>query len=171
MIAAGLLLLGACVSAPGNIADWNPYVGGIDALSDREFAAVLDEAKEKYLAGPNDEIRVRLGYLLSRPDRPAQDIGESRRVLAEIDPDSAYAPLRDLLQREVELLSELGSAGRETSNLSAQVAMLEADIAEQHTRLVALQSRIAELQTQLEALKSIETKITEDQKAIDELSQ
>ena len=170
VIAAGFLLLGACVSAPGNMANWNPYVDGVDALSDPEFAATLDEANEKYLAEPDDEIRARLGYLLSRPDRPTQDLGESRRLLAEIEPDSAYAPLRDLLRREVDLLSELKSAREETSDLSAHVATLEADVAEQHARLVALRSRIVELQAQIEALKSIETKITEDQKTIEELS-
>jgi hypothetical protein len=129
------VLLAGCLSSPSRTALRPDFAGQIDADDPAGFQAAREAAIQQYEESPDDEARLRLAYLLSRPDPSMQQLTRGREVLAEIEADSENAPLRDMLDRELALLMELQRA----------------------------QGRVLELQAQLEALKAIETEITESQ--------
>lgn len=103
-----------------------------------ELLASLD-----HLAIQPDALdRLRLACLLSRPNLPTQDIHKSQLLLTEIPPDSPYAPIRDLLARELDQLVVLRSA----------------------------RCRIEELEVQLKTLKSLDADLTQGQTELEELA-
>jgi hypothetical protein len=128
-------LLAGCVGSSLRPAPWPDYAGQLDLANPAAVQAARESAQQQYAASPDDETRLRLAYLLSRPDPSMQQLLRGREVLAEIEADSDHAPLRDMLDRELALLMDLQRA----------------------------RGRVLELQAQLEALKAIETEITERQ--------
>jgi hypothetical protein len=129
------LLLAGCLGSPSRTALWPDFAAQLDLDNPAGIQAARESAIQQYEDSPDDEARLRLAYLLSRPDTSMQQLTRGREVLAEIEVDSENAPLRDMLDRELALLMDLQSA----------------------------QGRVLELQAQLEALKAIETEIAESQ--------
>lgn len=129
------VLLAGCLGSPSRTALWPDFAGQLDPNDPAGIQAARESAIRQYEENPDDEARLRLAYLLSRPDPSMQQLAQGREVLAEIEADSENAPLRDMLDRELALLIDLQRA----------------------------QGRVLELQAQLEALKAIETEIAESQ--------
>jgi hypothetical protein len=156
MIKRSLVLLAswvlvACVSPQAQPArdaivgfnDWLAFVASANDLTPDELDVERADASSQYRHQPSDDIRLRLAYLVSRPPSAEQDLEQGRAILAEIDPGSPNAPLRDLVAHELALLAELNAA----------------------------RQRVNELQAQLDALKAIETDLTENQRIIEDRSQ
>jgi hypothetical protein len=129
-------------TATPRLDDWLTFVNHVNGLDTAELIDEYSVARNRLRGQRRDVDRLRLSYLLSRPNLPMQDISKSQILLAEIGSDSSYAPYRDLVARELVLLIDLQAAQR-----SAQ-----------------------ELQTQLETLKGIDTDLTQGQAEIEELS-
>lgn len=154
VIALAIAVLGGCTAmAPSgpspapcprpSLADWVAFVDRVDRL---DAAGLVDEytiTTERLGDLPRDADRLRLSYLLSRPELPMRDVARSETLLAQISSESDYAPYRDLMIRELAMANELRAAQK-----SAQ-----------------------ELRTQLEALKGIDTDLTRGQEEIEELTQ
>jgi hypothetical protein len=121
------------------MADWVAYTHQIAGMDTAGVLAERESVSRRYASLPDDEIRMRLAYVLSRPDASMQLLTRSREILAEVSAASEMAPLRDLLDREISLLIELQRA----------------------------QGRTLELQAQLEALKVIEAEMLESREALD----
>jgi len=122
---------------------WVAYVKHVDGLDEagltQEYALTL----ERYRAEPDDATRLRLSYLLSRPQLPERNVTMSQVLLSQVPADSAYAPLRALLAQETALMIDLEGARQQAQQLRAQ----------------------------LEALKGIDTDMSRGQDEIEELSQ
>lgn len=129
------VLLAGCVGSPSRTPLWQDIMGQLDPNNSAAFQAARESALQQYEESPDDKARLRLAYLLSRPNPSMQQLSRGREVLAEIEADSENAPLRGMLDRELALLMDLQRA----------------------------QGRVLELQAQLEALKAIETEIAESQ--------
>ena len=141
LAASGCVTTNGWVTRP-QLGDWLEFmeqVNGLDAQAlEQEYAVAL----EGLGAGTEAADRLRLAYLLSRPGLASQDIHRAQLLLTEIPAESAYAPIRDLMAREL-----------------AQLVQLQ-----------AARERVQELETQLENLKSIDTELTEVQAEMEELS-
>lgn len=122
---------------------WLHFVGRIETLGALELASERDRVLIEHRQQPSDGSRLALGFLLSRPQVLVHDVDKSRALLAEIDASGAYAPIRDLLLRELATIDEVA----------------------------ALKVEIAHLRSQLDALRAIETDLTENQKEIEEVRQ
>jgi hypothetical protein len=125
-----------------SVAEWVAFVDHVDGLDETGLVEEYATTLARYQQAPDDAERMRLSYLLSRPQLPMRDIGASQVLLTQISADSPYAPLRDLLAQETALQIDL-QAAREQAH---------------------------QLRTQLEALKGIDTDLTRGQEEIEELS-
>lgn len=145
MIRASQLLLAClwltgCQATPPEKTDWFAYTDRIDGMDPAAVRAQRESMMRQYEFEADDETRMRLGYVLSRPDPSLQQLAQGREILAEISDASDLAPLRDLLDREIALLIEI-----------------------QQQR-----GQILELQAQLEALKAIEAEMIESRQSMEE---
>lgn len=130
-----------CVTS--ELGDWLAFMNQIDDLDE---TALMDEYRsvlQRLLVLSDDADRLRLSYLLSRPGLPVRNVDQSRALVAEVDPEGACGPYRDLMSREIARGDDLESIRR-----SAR-----------------------ELRSQLEALKGIDTDLTRGQQELEELSQ
>lgn len=148
---AGIAFFTACLAGCAAIERWNTdvrlsewvaFVDHVNALEPAEFNEELRASFDTLGNQPSALDRLHLAYLLSRPNLATQDIRKSQLLLTEIPPDSPYAPIRDLLARELDHLTALRSAS----------------------------SRIEELEVQLKTLKSIDADMTKGQTQLEELS-
>lgn len=141
-----LTLTGCAVMEPWRanprLEDWVAFADRVNGLDAAELVNEYEIFNQRLQEQPGDADRLHLSYLLSRPGLPMQDIGKSQALLAEIGPDSVYAPYRNMLARELVLLLDLQ----------------------------AEQKRVRELHAQLEALKGIDADLSEGQAEIEELS-
>ncbi len=138
--------------------NWLLFADRVNRMESLELVIERDATVARYREqATDDETRLRLAYLLSRPRMPVQELTESRTLLAGIGADSVYASLADLVARELMLITELSASQQQTDELQGRVRDLE--------------TQVANLQTQLDALKAIETDLTEDQKNTEELPQ
>jgi DNA repair exonuclease SbcCD ATPase subunit len=181
ILAACVLTLGACASTPSDVDDWAAFVSEADRYSQTELQARIAAAHERYREAPDDLARLRLAYLLGLPVAATQDVDAGRALLVEVDPDGRYSSLRSLVTRQIALMARLQSARQELHERDSEIGSLRNRIGEleaQNDRpppdngeaeLQALRARVRELQAQLDALKSIETEMTEGQKAIDDI--
>jgi uncharacterized coiled-coil DUF342 family protein len=119
---------------------------------------------DQYEMQPTDSNRLRAGYALSRPGASPVQLARGREILAEIPPGSDLAPMRELLDREIEKSIEVQGAESRVLELQAQLSELRAQLGE-------LQGQLDELQGQLDALKSIEEEMVESQQQADEINQ
>jgi uncharacterized coiled-coil protein SlyX len=179
-LAVGILLLvaGCAHWPPSN----QPAVGltEIDDLDSNGLIQERDAALTRYRQQPDDETRLRLAYVLSRPDPSTQDLEASRRLLDEIGSDSDYAALRDALRREIALLNELENARRRADVQQARLDAIESDLvtsqelsqeltaysqelAANRRELRMLHRKLEELQGQLDALRAIEADLADDE--------
>jgi hypothetical protein len=141
-IAAPVKQESSCAEAAA-IVNWLRLVGRIEKLSSLELASERDRIFREHHKQPGDGSRLVLGYLLSRPELLVQHLDKSRVFLTEIDTSSAYAPVRDLLLRELAMIDKIAD----------------------------LKTQITRLQSQLDALRVIETDLTENQKEFEEVPQ
>ncbi len=142
-----MLALAGCVATGPwphhpQLDDWVAFRNRVDGLDGAALLTEYEAASEQLREQPGDSVRLHLSYLLSRPNLPMRDMSKSQALLAEISPDSVYAPFRDLLAREFVLQIELETARKE----------------------------VQELRAQLEALKGIDADLSEGQAEIEELS-
>lgn len=167
LIVLFLLLAGCAVTEPPPAdVPRASFVEGIDQLAPEEFLAARNEALERYARDPSDANRLRLSYILSRPNSPTQDLVTSRALLEEISAQSEVALLRDSMQREIELLAELKKARQDVAEQQARLEAVQQDLEKSErlkselqstrNRLDALQGEFADLRAQLAQLKSIE---------------
>lgn len=170
-----LLALGACASMPCNLEDWAGFADGADHLSPEELRARISSVAERYETSPDDLTRLQLAYLLSRPAPATLDVEAGRQLLDEIDSESAYSSLRDLVRRQIEAEARFRSARREVQERNAEIELLQEQIGKLEPRVdreaevQLLRDRVRELESKLEALKSIEAQMSKGQKALDEL--
>lgn len=109
-----------------------------DSLKDADARAERKAESQRYASNPDDETRWRLAYAMSRPEASLQQLAKSRVILAEIPAQSDVAPLRDLLDREIQLLIELQKSKAQALELQAQLDALkdiEAEMAEHRQNL------------------------------------
>lgn len=109
--------------------DWVVYRHRADGLDAADFPARLEEAERQYGLRPDDVNRMRLAYLLSRPDPTLQQLKRAREVLSGISNSSELAPFRDPLDREIGLLMQLKQDKGRMDELQAQLDALEAQLA------------------------------------------
>jgi polyhydroxyalkanoate synthesis regulator phasin len=172
---ACLLVLSACASTQVDVADWAGFVDEVDRLSPEELGLRLADTDRHFRTAPDDLTRLQLGYLLSRPVPGTQDVEAGRALLGEIDADSPYSALRDLVQKQVAVEGALQSARREVAEQNSQIEVLRQQVSEleprvhRETELQALREKVGELEAKLEALKTIEAEMAKGQKAMDEL--
>lgn len=166
-----ILFLTGCSAwrAPGT--DWGSLVTGAEGLNAEALVAERDRAVQAYSTAPTDETRLHLAYLLSRPGTAVQDLEASQELLNEIPPASPYAPVRDLLRREVGLVAQLEAARRVSRLQASRLDAVEADLADRD-RLSAdlertreecrmLRAQLQEAHRQLGALKAIDSDLAE----------
>lgn len=174
-VLAFLLALGACASMPCNLEDWASFADGTDHLSPEELGARISSVDERYRTSPDDLTRLQLAYLLSRPAPATQDVEAGRQLLDEIDSESAYSSLRDLVRRQIEAEARFQSTRRKVQECNSEIELLHEQIDKLEPRIdreaeaQALRARVRDLESKLEALKSIEAQMSKGQKAIDEL--
>ena len=126
-----------------SLVEWLSFVEEINKLSHEELLARYEDAIKRLKNHSDDRIKIDLSFILSRPNTSIYNIEKSRALLSEINGDSVYAPLRDLMLREIIQIAEFQAAN----------------------------SQLKELHTQLEMLKKIDGDITESQKEIEEVAQ
>lgn len=165
-IALSVWLLTGCASTPlpdparsvdtvPILTRWSSFVRYIQSLQPSDLEFERDLAIERYQTLPNDLNRLRLAYLLSRPRLPEPEPSRSQALLAEIDTSSELAALRDLVGKELALLSELDAHRQQVDKLKGRVQ--------------ALNSQVQGLQAQLNTLRTIETDINDTQRELEEL--
>jgi len=121
--------------------DWVAFRNRVDSFGGAALVTEYEAASEQLRERPGDSVRLHLSYLLSRPDLPMRDMSKSQALLAEINPDSTYAPIRDLLAREFVLQIELETARKNVRDLHAQLEALkgiDADLSEGQTEIEEL---------------------------------
>jgi len=168
-----LILLAGCAHWQSRSEQPTVVLMEIDDLGPEGLVQERDAAVALYQQAPSDETRLRLAYVLSRPNPSTQDLETSRKLLDEIGPDSDNVALRDALRREIALLNELELARRRADAQQDRLDAIEADLVrnqELSTELAAnrrelkrLHGRLEELQEQLEALKAIEADLAKDE--------
>lgn len=149
------LWLAACQSTPPATQDWADFLGRIDRMDAQQLQLAGDALMSQYEVHPTDSNRLRAGYALSRPGASPEQLTQSREMLAEIPPGSDLAPMRDLLDREIDTSIEMQGAESRVLELQAQLS--------------ALQAKLGELQSQLDTLKSIEEEMVESLQQADEM--
>jgi hypothetical protein len=170
-----VLVLGACATAPYDLADWSSFADQVDRLSSEELAERISGADEQYRTSPDDLKRLQLAWLLSRPAPDTQDVEAGRQLLEEIDNDSPYSALRDVIRRQIVVENKLQAARQEIRERNSEIEFLQQQIGQLEPRIdreaevEVLRARVHELESKLEALKSIETEMSKGQKAIDEM--
>lgn len=175
LLMALVMLLGACASTSSDVADWARFASDVDRLSAEELGTRISGADEHYRTSPDDLTRLQLAYLLSRPEPETQDVEAGQRLLEEIDADSPYSALRDVVQRQIVAEGKLQSARQEIRERNSQIELLRQQIdrleprVDREAEVQVLRSRVRELESKLEALKSIEAEMSKGQKAIEEL--
>lgn len=127
-ILVGLVLcMSSCQVLPPRTADWSEYTRAFDSLdSVRAMDEMRAQALETYEEQPDDPARLKLAYVLSRPNAPLPLLERSRGILAEIPPDSPYAAMRDLLDGELRALVELRRTQGYTMELEERLEALKA---------------------------------------------
>jgi len=178
LIAAVLLLVAGCVQWPPSSHQSTMVLTEIDDLGPDGLMQERDAALALYQQHPDDETRLRLAYVLSRPNPSTQDLEASRRLLDEIGPDSDYVALRDALRREIALLNELEVARQRADAQQAQLDAIETDLVKSQAlsaelstnrrELRRLHKQLEELQGRLDALKAIEADLADDTTVPDE---
>lgn len=121
---------------------WLGFAAGANALTPAELATRRRSAGERFRHTANADDRLRFAYLLSRPAPTGQNLDRSRELLLALPAQHRYAPLRDLILRELDLTVNLSSA----------------------------RNKVRAQQAQLEALKAIEADLTENQKELEQLA-
>lgn len=149
------LWLAACQSTPPARQNWADFLNRIDRMDTQQLQLARDALKSQYAVQPTDLNRLWAGYALSRPDASPEQLAQSRKILAEIHADSELAPLRDVLDREIEKSIELQNAESRVLELQAQLSELRA--------------QLGKLRAQLDALKSIEEEMVKSQQQADEM--
>ncbi len=142
-IAVSVPVTPAPQSEAATVEDWLEFIGRIKTLDALELAGERDRIVMEHRERPSDGSRLALGYLLSQPQPLVRDIEKSRMLLDAVVSSSAYAPVRDLVVRELAKIDEITD----------------------------LQAQVTRLQSQLDALKVIETDLTENQKELEEVPQ
>lgn len=156
------LWLTACQSTPPARQDWADFLNRIDRMDTQQLQLARSALVSQFEVQPTDLNRLRAGYALSRPDAAPEQLAQSRKILAEMHADSELAPMRDVLDREIQKSIELQGA-------ESQVLELQAQLSELRAQLDELQVQQFVLQAQLEALKSIEEEMVESQQQADEI--
>lgn len=167
------LSLCACASSRPDLADWVRFVDSAESYGPAGLEAHIEATRDQYRAAPDDLTRLRLAFLLSCRDEGAADLDASHALLAEVSGQSTYAPMRDMVERHIELVAEIRTMQQEIDRRAARIRELDDRIESleaQESEVRALRARVLELHAQIDALKSIETDISEGQKKIDELS-
>lgn len=149
------LWLAACQSTPPARQDWADFLDRIDGMDAQQLQLARDALVNQFELQPTDSNRLRVGYALSRPGAPSEQLARSRAILAEIPPGSDLAPMRDVLDREIAKSIEVQEAESRVLELQAQLGDLRA--------------QLGELQAQMDALKSIEEEMVESQQQADEI--
>ena len=149
------LWLAACQSTPPPTQDWADFLGRIDRMDAQQLQLARDALTHQYEIQPTDSNCLRAGYALSRPGASLEQLARGREILAEIPPGSDLAPMRELLDREIERSIEVQGAESQVLELQAQLS--------------GLRTQLGELQAQLDALKSIEEDMVESQQQADEI--
>lgn len=121
------------VPAPDTQDIWRDYTQRVNGMSGSQARVERDLLAERFARAPDDETRMRLAYVLSRPYPSGEQLQRALALLAEIPAGSTWAPSRDALDVE----------------LALRLQLLQAE------------GRILELQAQLDALKAIETEMIE----------
>jgi hypothetical protein len=121
----------------------------------QQLQLARDALMSQYEVHPTDSNRLRAGYALSRQGASPEQLTQSREILAEIPPGGDLAPMRDLLDREIEKSIEVQGAESRVLELQAQ--------------LNELKVKLGELHSQLDALKSIEEEMVESRQQADEM--
>jgi len=187
LVISVLLIIAGCAHwPPGN--QHAIALTEIDNLGPDGLQREREVALSEYEQRPDDETRLRLAYVLSRPNPSTQDLEASRRLLDGIGSDSEYAALRDGLRREIALLSELEIARRRADEQQARLEAIETDLvtsqelsqelttysqelAANRRELRQLHRKLDELQGQLDALRAIEADLADDGTAPEEARQ
>lgn len=136
LVLGSLLYLAGCQTTPVPQDDWPAFTRAFDAMDRDGVNTAREAALVRYNSQPDDPARLRLAYVLSRPDVPLRQLERSREILAEIANDSPHVALRDALDREIRALSQLQRM---------------------HGRLLEVESR-------LEALKAIEQDLNQSRR-------
>ncbi|MGK2924036.1 MAG: hypothetical protein ACSLE2_00290 [Lysobacterales bacterium] len=163
------LWLTACQSTPPARQDWADFLNRIDRMDTQQLQLARSALVSQFEVQPTDLNRLRAGYALSRPDAAPEQLAQSRKILAEMHADSELAPMRDVLDREIQKSIELQGAESQVLELQAQLSELRAQLDELQVQQFVLQAQQVELQAQLEALKSIEEEMVESQQQADEI--
>lgn len=129
-------------------------VGHMDA---QQLLLARESAMRQYATQPDDTNRLKAAYVLSRTPASPRQLEECKAILAEISASSELAPMRDLLDGEV--------------NKFMEVQAVEARTLELREEFDALQAELVVLREQLDALKKIETEMVESQEETDEMEQ
>lgn len=149
------LWLAACQSMPPQPEGWADFLGRVDRMDAAQLDLARQSAIGDYALHPTDANRLRLAYLLSRPEATPDRLAQSEEMLGGIPAGSELAPMRDLLRGEIRKSLEIQEA-----ELRAQE--LEAQLADQ-------KRRVSELQTQLDALKEIEQEMADSQHSAEDM--
>lgn len=143
MMARPLLLVCLCVAGcktvpPPPTEGLVEFTHHYDSLKGADARAEREAESQRYVSDPDDATRWRLAYAMSHPEASLQQLARSRVILAEIPAQSDVAPLRDLLDREIQLLIELQESKAQALELQAQLDALkeiEAEMAERRQNL------------------------------------
>lgn len=129
-IARVVLLSGLCLAGCRTLTsgedDWLAYMRQVDGMNMAQLRAERETCAALYAEAPDDQLRMRLAYVLSHPIAPVLELERGRRVLQEIPGDSPWAGRRDLLSREITLMIELQTAQGQVLELQAQLEALKA---------------------------------------------
>lgn len=133
------------------------YMHGLEQMEPGQLQKAREMALDHYRADPNDWNRMRAAYALSRSDASQEQLSRSLEILAEIPAESTLAPMRDLLNTEVQRTQELRMSNARTRELQKRARDLEAEL--------------ADVKLKLDALMQIEQKMVESREDSDELQQ
>lgn len=127
-----ILLLPGCNTLPFRQDGWGQYMARVDRMNPDQLQMERAALLHKYQSRPDDQVRLRLSYVLSRDEPSLPRLKRARRILAEVDTHGDSATIRNLLDRQLALSMSLQKA----------------------------QGQILQLKTQLEKLKKIETDLS-----------
>lgn len=149
------LWLAACQSMPLQQEGWADFLGRVDRMDAAQLDLARQTAIGDYALHPTDANRLRLAYLLSRPEATPDRLAQSEEILGGIANGSELAPMRDLLRGEIRKSLEVQVTEQRALELDAQLA--------------GLKRRVSELQTQLDALKKIEQEMADSQHSAEDM--
>lgn len=143
-----LLILCSCSLLTNQTFDqWTSFTEQIEQLDGLGLAAKYNELLAEYELQQNDQNRLYLGYLLSRPNQSIQDLVRSKTILYEIEHNGFYAVLRDSLISEIELMSQPPSNADRWISFVAEVETLEDSELSQKLRETRYNAEKNQLQT------------------------